>query len=125
VPEGGWLNLFSTRGVNTTPVLSGGSLTIKEKTTEGNRFQLGDCNGDKGALPDLSDAVYLLTGLFLGGPAPICDAACNCNSDLGTDVSDAVYLLTYLYLGGPKPQDPYPACTTAPVAACATDICGA
>ena len=46
----------------------------------------GDVNGDNGL--DLSDAIYLLTHLFQGGPAPLaCPAATetNCNDNMDND----------------------------------------
>jgi hypothetical protein len=120
-PPGGWINLFSYRGVNTLPQLSGGTITI----VAGNRFLLGDCNADGKNQPDLSDSIYLLTHLFLGGPAPACRVACDANSDGTPDLSDAIYLLTYLFLGGPAPREPFPACDSAALADCATEICAA
>jgi hypothetical protein len=123
-PAGGWTNTLSTRGVTTHPALSGGTITIQPAPPPGNRFLLGDCNGDKKDSPDVSDAVFLLTFLFLGGENPPCEAACNANGDPQADLSDAVYLLSYLFLGGPGLAAPFPACDTAPAAACAADICG-
>jgi hypothetical protein len=72
----------------------------------------GDGNGD-GKL-DISDAVYLLSLLFLGNAeAPPCGdrtlghpankALLNTNGDAGVDISDAVATLSYLFLGGPPP----------------------
>ncbi len=122
-PEGGWLNLFSTRGVNTVPLLAGGTFTIKQKQG-GNRYQLGNCNGDGEAIPDITDAIFLLGYMFLGGEKPPCEAACDTNSDASSDLSDAVSLLSFLFQGGPPPQDPFPACATAPVDTCAADTCG-
>ncbi|MEE3200000.1 MAG: hypothetical protein VX254_08210, partial [Planctomycetota bacterium] len=70
----------------------------------------GDLNGDSGR--DISDAVYLLTWLFQGGPEPA-DAGCaagdnsirngDANGDLGRDISDATYLLRWLFHGGNEP----------------------
>jgi hypothetical protein len=71
-------------------------------------FQRGDCNDDGNV--DISDAVCILSWLFLGEDAPGCLAATNANGDVGTDLSDAVYLLTHLFLGGPAPVDPFPEC---------------
>jgi len=73
----------------------------------------GDVNGD--AVVDISDAVYLLGWLFLGGPAPapLCDTAgvgADCaadngdtNGDTELDISDVLYLLIWHFLGGPEP----------------------
>jgi hypothetical protein len=72
------------------------------------RFIRGDATGD--GKVDISDAVRILSGLFLGGDAPSCVAASNTNGDDGADISDAVYLLGYLFLGGPSPVNPFPGC---------------
>ncbi|MBI4605031.1 MAG: PQQ-binding-like beta-propeller repeat protein [Planctomycetes bacterium] len=88
------------------------------------RFLRGDCNADK--KNDLSDAVYGLAYLFLGGPAPSCEEACNTNGDAKLDLSDAVYELTYLFLGGPPPDAPHPDCGDDPELgplSCATPGC--
>ena len=70
----------------------------------------GDTNGD-GAM-DLSDAVYLLSWLYVGGPglAPLaCESGFapvengDTNGDGAVDLSDGVYLLGHLFSGGPQP----------------------
>ncbi|MCB2229106.1 PKD domain-containing protein [bacterium] len=65
----------------------------------------GNTNGDAGGAVDLSDLIYLVNYLFLGGPAPLCDAGANINGDVGCaiDLSDLIYLVNYLFLGGPAP----------------------
>ena len=123
-PAGTWTNTLSFRGASTRPTLATGTITI-EAGVQDNQFLLGDCNADKKDVPDLSDAVFLLSFLFLGGDKPACAAACEANSDGGVDVSDAVFLLTYLFLGGEKPREPFPACDHAPAAACGATLCGA
>jgi hypothetical protein len=65
-------------------------------------FICGDCNRD--GVIDMTDVVYLLNYLFLGGPAPVPyleagDATCNGI----VDVSDIVFLLNYLFVQGPSP----------------------
>jgi hypothetical protein len=69
-----------------------------------------DANGDW--TMDMSDAVYLLSHLFLGGPEPV-PVACgpdpaaiangDANGDRSVDLSDGIYLLSHLFLGGPAP----------------------
>ncbi|MCB2230186.1 S8 family serine peptidase [bacterium] len=72
----------------------------------------GNVNGDGGGAVDLSDLIYLVNYLFLGGPAPACVGAANVNGDLGCaiDLSDLIYLVNYLFLGGPAPAACIPAC---------------
>ncbi|MCB2229100.1 PKD domain-containing protein [bacterium] len=72
----------------------------------------GNTNGDVGDTVDLSDLIYLVNYLFLGGPAPVCTAEANTNGDIGceVDLSDLVYLVNYLFLGGPAPTACDPNC---------------
>ena len=58
----------------------------------------GELNGDDEI--DLSDAVFLLNFLFLGGSEPDPLPAADINADADTDLSDAIYLLNFLFLGG-------------------------
>lgn len=70
----------------------------------------GDCNAD--GTRDISDAIYLLTWLFSGGPAPV-PSTCtvgipirengDANGDGSRDISDAVHLLSWLFGGGGPP----------------------
>jgi hypothetical protein len=62
----------------------------------------GDANGD--GVINVSDVVYLVNYLFIGGPPPCPLAAGDVNSDGITNVSDVVYLINYLFIGGPPPS---------------------
>ena len=75
---------------------------------QGIPFNRGDINVD-GAI-NLSDAIYLLQGLFLGGPPPSCQDAADVNDDGAVNLSDPIYLLNALFLGGPQPPAPYQQC---------------
>ena len=69
-------------------------------------FVRGDADSD-GEL-NITDAVYTLSFLFLGGAFPTCEDAADVD-DLGTvELTDAVYLLDHLFLGGAPPPAPYP-----------------
>lgn len=59
-----------------------------------------DRNGDL----SLTDAIIILSFLFLGGDEPFCAPAADINSSGELDITDAIYLLDYLFLGGPPPQ---------------------
>jgi hypothetical protein len=61
----------------------------------------GDADTD-GSI-DISDAVYLISYIFAGGPAPQPLLAGDANCDLSVDISDAVYLVNYIFGGGPAP----------------------
>jgi len=74
-------------------------------------FIRGDANRDGGA--DLSDAVFVLVHLFLGGPMACPDAA-DSNDDGALDISDPIGILDYLFLGGSPPPAPFPAAGADP-----------
>jgi hypothetical protein len=59
---------------------------------------------------DISDAVCVLSWLFLGRDTPGCMAAANTNGDAEVNITDAMYLLNHLFLGGPAPTAPFPEC---------------
>jgi hypothetical protein len=79
------------------------------------RFRRGDANDDGEV--DLSDALFILDELFLGGPKGRCLAAANNNGDAAVDLSDAVYLLGFLFLGKPAPPEPFEECGPSPLEA--------
>ncbi|MDX9856920.1 MAG: PKD domain-containing protein [candidate division Zixibacteria bacterium] len=72
----------------------------------------GNINNDTGGAVDLSDLIYLVNFLFLGGTAPQCAAAANVNGDTScnVDLSDLIYLVNFLFLGGSSPTACAPAC---------------
>jgi PKD repeat protein len=65
-------------------------------------FIYGDVNGD--GIINVSDVVYLINYLFIGGPAPNPLAAGDANCDGVVNASDVVYLINYLFIGGPEPN---------------------
>ncbi|MBN1459359.1 MAG: hypothetical protein JXA57_07470 [Armatimonadetes bacterium] len=75
-------------------------------------FLRGNANADE--TTDLSDAVFILSYLFLGGPAPTCLDSGDCDDSGVLELTDAVYLLSHLFLGGPAPAEPFPACGPDP-----------
>ncbi|OLE70212.1 MAG: hypothetical protein AUI36_04030 [Cyanobacteria bacterium 13_1_40CM_2_61_4] len=94
-------------------------IAVGEMTPEGKRvvviygplhsiaeFVRGEVNGD--GRVDLSDAVAILSYLFLGGKAPVCLDAADVNDNGNVDLSDSIFLLGHLFLGTPAPPLPYP-----------------
>lgn len=75
-------------------------------------FRRGDANAD--AKTDLSDAVFVLNHLFLGGTAPSCDDSADADDNGALEITDGIYLLNYLFLGGPQPPAPFPDCGPDP-----------
>ena len=69
-------------------------------------FLRGDSNHDSQV--DISDAVSIISYLFLDGLAPQPGQAADTNADGALDLADAVYLLNFLYRGGPQPPAPFP-----------------
>ena len=69
-------------------------------------FIRGDSNLD-GQI-DISDALFTLSVLFLGGKALGCKDAADTNDSGVIDLSDAVFGLVYLFLGGRAPPSPGP-----------------
>lgn len=80
----------------------------------GATFRRGDCNGD-GAF-GISDAVFLFSALFSGGPAGSCADACDANDDGLQNIADGVYTLSALFVGGSLPSSPFSQCGADPTA---------
>ena len=68
-----------------------------------------DANGDRRR--DISDAIFSLGFLFLGGELPGCPASLDCNNDGRNDISDAIFDLNFLFSGGQPPVPPHPGCS--------------
>jgi hypothetical protein len=80
------------------------SVCISVPGTSESRFTRGNCSPDD--LLNITDAVFLLNHLFLGGDEPACFAACDVDGSDFVNITDAIILLNYLFLGGPAPQPP-------------------
>jgi hypothetical protein len=52
---------------------------------------------------NVSDAVYLVSYIFGGGPAPFDPCRGNVDCDARLNISDAVYLINYIFGGGSSP----------------------
>ncbi len=69
-------------------------------------FIRGDANSDNHY--DISDAIFLLHYLFLGGRAPQCLDPADTNDDGKVNITDAIYIINDLFLDGPPPSLPFP-----------------
>jgi hypothetical protein len=69
-------------------------------------FHRGDADAD-GDL-NITDGIFVLGYLFLGGPAPPCLDAADSNDDEALDIADGIHILYFLFLGGPAPPPPGP-----------------
>jgi hypothetical protein len=72
------------------------------------RFRRGDANGDGNI--DITDGIFTLGFLFLGGRAPGCPKAADANDSGVLDITDAIFVLNFLFLGGRAPPAPHPTC---------------
>jgi len=65
---------------------------------DGTRFLRGDANDDGDI--NITDGVFVLNFLFLGGDGPTCREAANPNGDTDVNLTDGIYILNFLFLGG-------------------------
>ncbi len=66
-------------------------------------YMCGDTNDD-GAV-NVSDAVWIINYVFVGGPAPEPLAAGDANCDSAVDISDAVWIINFVFVDGNDPCD--------------------
>jgi len=63
----------------------------------------GDANHD-GELPlSISDIVYMIQWMFLGGAPPVCIDEVDINGSGGVDITDLIHLIDYAFGGGDPP----------------------
>ncbi|HLU50340.1 MAG TPA: HYR domain-containing protein, partial [Planctomycetota bacterium] len=72
--------------------------------TDDASFRRGDANAD--GRVDLSDALFSLGALFLGGSAHSCPDAGDTNDDNKIDITDPIAVLQFLFVGGAPPASP-------------------
>lgn len=79
-----------------------GGWNLDDLTVAGiEEYVKGDANGD--GVVNIGDAVYIITYVFRGGPAPVPLTAGDANCDGNVNVGDAVYLISFIFRGGPAP----------------------
>ena len=94
------------RPVPRLPTLEAGFVRIVDGSES--TFLRGDANGDLAV--NISDAVFTLAYLFLGGTEPACPDAADADDSGKIELTDAVFTLSFLFSGGgarPLPP-PYP-----------------
>ena len=77
-------------------------------------FLRGDVNSDQNI--ELTDAIFTLNYLFVGGRIPTCLDAADVNDNASVELTDAIFLLNYLFIGGRLPAAPFPGCGEDPSA---------
>jgi hypothetical protein len=70
------------------------------------RFKRGDANSD--CIVDITDAIYVLNWLFIGGATPVCQDAADADDNGRIELTDAVRILGFLFTGGADPPPPGP-----------------
>ena len=65
---------------------------------------------DHSGIVNMTDAVFILSFLFLGGESPTCFDASDTDNNGIVQLTDGIFLLNYLFSGGRPPPAPYPRC---------------
>ncbi len=91
----------TTQSVIAAGIVSPGTYAVFATAKDEFSPPCGDADGS-GQI-DVTDAVYLITYIFGGGPAPIDEVAGDFDCSGQTDITDAVYMITYIFGGGPPP----------------------
>jgi len=74
----------------------------------GSEFVRGD--PDANGLVNLTDAIFILNYLFLGGELPTCVDAADTDNNSTVQLTDGIYLLRFLFLGSEPPPEPHESC---------------
>jgi hypothetical protein len=98
----GLQNELSANGAPRRPRLLPGAVRV----VEGEAILRGD--SDHNGRHDLTDSVFTLSFLFLGGRAPPCADEADVNDDGRLDIADPISLLGFLFLGHRSPRPPFP-----------------
>ena len=61
---------------------------------------------DNNGAVQLTDGIYILNFLFLGGAAPICGDAADADDNGAIQLTDGIFILNFLFLGGEGPPAP-------------------
>jgi PKD repeat protein len=86
------------------PAIQSSIVTISDDRLE--VFLRGDIDGNGEV--DITDAIMILSYLYLGRDPPWCIDAADVNDSGAVDISDPISLLTFLFLGGRSPAVPFP-----------------
>ncbi|MBI4584532.1 MAG: hypothetical protein HY717_10990 [Planctomycetes bacterium] len=109
------------------------SLVVSSLPVMGVDFVRGDADAvpvfgvGAGGEITITDAIFTLVYLFLGGPAPPCLDAADTNDDEELTIADPIMTLMYLFILGPAapPPAPTPSGAAYPAGDCGPDPAGA
>ena len=71
---------------------------------KGPGFNRGD--PDDTSAVQLTDGIFILNFLFIGGGAPACFDSADADNNGAVQLTDGIYILNFLVLGGAAPVDP-------------------
>ena len=74
------------------------------QVVKGPVFNRGDPD-DNGSV-QLTDGIFILNFLFIGGTAPACFDSADADNNGAVQLTDGIYILNFLFLGGAAPVDP-------------------
>ena len=100
------LNIFTVNNRSRLPVMEGSEVTVYPAEYPERLFIRGDINFTGNV--DITDAIYLLSFLFLGFEDPECLDTADTLDEGRVNISSPIYLLNFLFTGGPAPRVPYP-----------------
>jgi len=108
VGPGALHNVFAVSGVGILPVLRSSTTEIYDVSGPAlpQVFRRGDVDWSRDV--DLTDAISVLSYLFLGGQVPRCLDAADFDDNGNVDIADAINLLAFSFLGGAAPMVPFP-----------------
>jgi hypothetical protein len=93
-------------GSITSFVVGGQELWIDDLSVDSVDFVRTDSNDDSRV--DLTDVIFILDYMFLGGPCPRCLDAADADDNGKLEITDPIYILNWLFRGGPSPPPPTP-----------------
>jgi hypothetical protein len=99
--------------VDEANVLSLGEVEVwSQSVVNGKNFVRGDA--DASGTINITDGIFILGFLFLGGTTPGCQDASDTDDSEALNITDGIYILSFLFLGGSPPPAPHPACGPDP-----------
>jgi len=106
----GWAEDVESAGQVLRATLVDESFADHHPASSADEFAFVRGNSNTDGRVDISDSVFTLNWLFLGGPDPLCMDALDANNSSLIDITDPIFTLNFLFLGGPTIPPPFPEC---------------